>query len=362
MSDTHIPAMAPFYTLGLAVMVVAILVLTSEIAVPIALAVLIWFLIDAFSRTIERHLRPYAAIPRTITQLISAAMLFGVIALGVNLAGAGLAELAEEAVDAPEAILARLEAMLREMGIVRTLSFEDLTARLDPQAMISGGLEIAGSLLQNASFVILYVMFLMVDQRYFGAKMRALVPDPKRRASVEGTLTRIGETTRIYLWLMSLVSAGVALVTFVICAAAGLKGAGVWAVLAFILNFVPTIGSILAVLLPVFYGLATLSDPFAVIGMIAALSATQFIAGEVVVPRVMGERLNLSSFVILLALIVWGAIWGAVGMFLAIPITVVMVLIFAQFPSTRPIAIALSKDGTVPHALEIEPQTAPPSH
>jgi hypothetical protein len=64
----------------------------------------------------------------------------------------------------------------------------------------------------------------------------------------------------------------------------------------------------------------------------------------------MGDRLNLSSFVIILTLVVWGAMWGPAGMFLAIPVTVILVMISARFETTRPIAILLSKDGRVPPA------------
>jgi predicted PurR-regulated permease PerM len=87
----------------------------------------------------------------------------------------------------------------------------------------------------------------------------------------------------------------------------------------------------------------------------AILGAVQFLAGEVAVPRVMGSGLNLSSMVIMLALVGWGAVWGPAGMFLAIPLTVILAMVLARFPATRPIAILLSKDGNagpLPRAMQ----------
>ena len=194
----------------------------------------------------------------------------------------------------------------------------------------------------------MYVLFLLVDQRYTDAKLRALFPDPDRRNDIERTLGRIGSEVRAYVWLMFLISLGVALATYAIGSAIGLKGAGFWAFLAFALNFVPTIGSIAAVVLPALYGVLTLDDPINLGILIGGLTAVQFIAGELVLPKVMGARLNLSSVVILLMLVIWGAMWGPAGMFMAIPLTVIVVLICARFPTSRPIAILLSRDGRLP--------------
>jgi hypothetical protein len=72
----------------------------------------------------------------------------------------------------------------------------------------------------------------------------------------------------------------------------------------------------------------------------------------------MGTGLNLSSMVIMLALISWGAVWGAAGMFLAIPLTVILAMVLARFPATRPIAILLSKDGNAETLAR--PAGAPP--
>ena len=77
----------------------------------------------------------------------------------------------------------------------------------------------------------------------------------------------------------------------------------------------------------------------------ASVSVWQFVIGNFVQPRLMGETLNLSSLVVLISLAVWGAIWGIPGMFLSAPLTVLMMILLAQTPGARWIAILLSADG-----------------
>jgi predicted PurR-regulated permease PerM len=82
-----------------------------------------------------------------------------------------------------------------------------------------------------------------------------------------------------------------------------------------------------------------------VVAVFAGVGAWQFIIGNFLQPRMTGESLNLSAVVVLLALAIWGTVWGIVGAFLAAPMTVMLMIVLAQFPSTRWIAILLSADG-----------------
>ena len=82
-----------------------------------------------------------------------------------------------------------------------------------------------------------------------------------------------------------------------------------------------------------------------VAGVVLGVGAWQFVIGNFVQPRMTGDSLNLSAVVVLLALAIWGSMWGIVGAFLAAPMTVMLMIVLAQFPSTRWIAILLSADG-----------------
>lgn len=338
----------PFFTLAFVALAVTCLAFARDYAVPVAVAVLIWFLINALAGAIRRCPGVGPHVPDRLAQVVSVLALFGALAIAGRVVADTVGELGVGVPGNEEVALAKIEGLLAGLGIEARITPDTLYELVGFDVIVGWFLRTVPGLITDAGLVFLYVSFLLVDERFYQAKLRALFPDDARRDDIRATLKQIATETRAYLWLMTLISLGVALVTYAVCSAVGLAAAGFWGFVAFALNFIPTIGSIMAVVLPVVYGLLTLNDPVAVLILAGALSATQFVAGELVLPRVMGDRLNLSSVVILLTLVVWGAMWGPAGMFLAIPITVILTMILARFPSTRPVAIALSRDGRVP--------------
>ena len=333
-----------FHALGAAVLLVVALTYGQPYLAPIAVAVLIWFLINAIADGICRAV-PWA--PGWAATVAALAILFGVVTSVVSVIAGNLAALGS-GLDGAEAKLSdALASLLGPLGLAGRVDLEVILSSVRIEELARVGLSTARSLASDIGLVFLYAMFLLVDQRFYTAKLAALVPDEERRLWLRGTLFHVAEEVRAYLWLMTLISAGVGLATWGICAAFGLARAGFWGFLAFALNFIPTLGSIAGVAIPSAYALLQTDADAELLLLIASLSAVQLTAGEVVLPRLMGDRLNLSSFVILLSLVVWGAMWGPAGMFLAIPIMVIVTITMAQFPRTRPIAILLSKAGDV---------------
>jgi predicted PurR-regulated permease PerM len=158
----------------------------------------------------------------------------------------------------------------------------------------------------------------------------------------------MGRDIQSYILIMTFVSTLTAILSYGVMVAVGLEHAAFWAFLIFILNFIPTIGSIIGTALPSLYGLLQFGDfkPFLI--LLAAIGVIQFLIGNILQPRLSAKTLNLSQFVVILSLFVWGAMWGIVGMFLAVPITAILMIVFANFPSTRVLAAALSESGDVP--------------
>jgi predicted PurR-regulated permease PerM len=102
-----------------------------------------------------------------------------------------------------------------------------------------------------------------------------------------------------------------------------------------------------AVLLPTLASLGQYNDWLLTGSLLVILGGLQFVIGNVVEPRLMGPRVNLSPFVIILSLAVWGSVWGVAGLFLCVPLTMIVVIVCAQLKATRPIAVLLSSDGVV---------------
>jgi AI-2 transport protein TqsA len=111
-----------------------------------------------------------------------------------------------------------------------------------------------------------------------------------------------------------------------------------WGVLAFIGNFIPYVGSLVALMLPItlaFLELEPLSRP---LWILALLVVSQFLINNFIEPRLTARAVDLSPLVVLIALTFWGLCWGVVGMVLAIPLTVVLKIIWETIPLTRPLA------------------------
>ena len=117
--------------------------------------------------------------------------------------------------------------------------------------------------------------------------------------------------------------------------------------IAFILNFIPTIGTIIAVLIPTVFAIIQLTDISSILYLFIFLVLIQFVIGNVIYPKLMGKSLNISQFVVILSLVVWGAMWGTIGMFLAVPIMMILLIILSQFESTKNLAVLISEDGNI---------------
>ena len=125
----------------------------------------------------------------------------------------------------------------------------------------------------------------------------------------------------------------------------GVDFAGVWGLLIFLLNFIPTVGSIIATIFPALIALAQ-SDGYTLFFLVLiGIGAFQICIGNILEPRMMGSSFNLSPIVILLNLALWGNIWGIPGMFLCVPFLIIVTIVLSHFPQTRPVAIMLSADG-----------------
>jgi AI-2 transport protein TqsA len=178
-------------------------------------------------------------------------------------------------------------------------------------------------LLSNGLIVLIFLFFLLSGE--------AAVRSQGVRADVETKIRR-------YILVQGVLSAATGLLVGGVLSVLGVPLAMVFGLFAFLLNFIPSIGSIIATLLPVPVVLVSpdISPTVATLA-IAIPAMIQFVIGSVLSPKIMGDSLELHPVTILLALMVWGALWGIVGMLLATPITAVMRMLFERMELTRPL-------------------------
>ncbi|WP_116125649.1 AI-2E family transporter [Lewinella sp. IMCC34183] len=329
-------------------LVLTLIVVGKSYLVPIFMALVLWYLVNALNNQF-RHL-PFVGtrLPNGITLTMSLIFIgLALYAISDMIVNTVNGFILESGVYLPK-IEAQIANAYESLGINRPPpSVGDL--ELGQQILGNFALVLAGvtSAAKGIALVLLYVIFFLIEQGTFPKKMEALGLDMRRSTRFTRTLAEINAAMRTYLGVKTLTSIATGALSFVIFSIIGLDYSLFWAFLIFLFNFVPTIGSITATALPALLALVQFDTltPFLVV--VIGVTAVQILVGNIVEPRLMGSSLNISPLVVVLTLILWSMLWGIVGMLLSVPITVAIIIICAQFPQTRPIAILLSRNGDV---------------
>ena len=191
--------------------------------------------------------------------------------------------------------------------------------------------------LGNTMWVLLFLIFLMAEREGFPRRIiRSL--GRKNSEPVLEALGRINKSVQHYLGLKTAISALTGFLVAVSLMLFGIHFALLWGVLAFVLNFIPNIGSLISVAPPVAITLFQTGSITKTLVVAVVLTSIQLTVGNVVEPKVMGQGLNLSPLVVLLSLLFWGWMWGVPGMLLSVPLTAAIKIAMEQLDGTRPIA------------------------
>jgi predicted PurR-regulated permease PerM len=203
----------------------------------------------------------------------------------------------------------------------------------------------ASDVTQAAVLVILFVGFLFAERIWFDIKLVNLIGDPTRAARVSKIISSIIWRVNYYLWVKTVVSALTGLMTYGLAVMFEIELAVAIGLITFMLNFIPNVGSIVATALVALIAHIQFHDTATTVVIVSIAGGIQFINGNVIDPMMMGRALRLSSFGIILSLAFWGAVWGVPGMFLSVPIMVMLLVVCSHVPALRPIAILLSREG-----------------
>ncbi len=216
-----------------------------------------------------------------------------------------------------------------------------------PQIASIIGSSLAG-LATSTGMVIIYLIFMFIEQKAFAKKIDSLPLSKIKAKKLRYILTSIDENMKKFLFTKTAISAATGVTSYILLKIIGLEYASVWAFILFLLNYIPTIGSILACALPIAYALISHDTWHVPVFTTIALVFVETVFGNILDPKITGRTLNLSSLAILINLVFWGMLWGPAGMFFSVPILVALYVTTAQFESTRWIATLLSADGKIP--------------
>lgn len=203
----------------------------------------------------------------------------------------------------------------------------------------------ASGITQATVLVILFVGFLFAERIWFETKLQSFIGDKAQAERISKIIQSIIHRVNYYLLVKTVISAFTGALTFVLAQAFQLELAVSIGILTFVLNFIPNIGSIVATALIALVAHVEIGDATTTLIIFTIAGIIQFVNGSIIDPMLMGRALRLSSFGIILFLAFWGAVWGIPGMFLSVPIMVMMLVVCSHVPHLRPFAVLLSREG-----------------
>jgi AI-2 transport protein TqsA len=313
----------PLWSAAALCIVVAGMKEAQSILVPIMVAVMMAIICSPAVRWLEQRRIPNALAVLTVVGLMMALL------AGLGALVGGSVSSFRESIPSYQAKLAAmiqgLVAWLQAKGV--DMETERLLAVVEPGAaaqkamgFVGSFMGALGSALSNTVLVVLTMILILMEGSTVPAKLRALSGDP------EGDITqyrRIATEVQSYLAIKTVLSLATGVIIGVWAAILDVDFALLWGLLAFLLNYIPNIGSILAAI-PAMLLAVIQHGPGTSLALGAGYVVVNMVLGNVVEPMWMGRKLGLSTTVVFLSLVVWGWVWGSVGMLLSVPLTMVI--------------------------------------
>lgn len=321
------------------ILIVSALKATQSISVPLAFAFFIVILVHPLQHWLQRRL------PRWLSLILVLLFLLAILGLAVGILSIA-AEIIEpkvpEYVNQLQQIVETAQSWAKSRGLpigqFNSISNGSLN-QLTQEAIV--GIRSLLSALSLFVLVVSMLVLLLLEVSQYRKKVQRAFPS-RIGDRIIHAVGNTSEKLRRYLLVMSLTSFLTGVLTGIWCFVLGVDLALVWGLIGFILNFIPTLGSIIAVIPPtviafIFQGAGR------GIATLIGLAAIQTIMGNFVDPRVQGKSLQLSPFVALFSIVFWGWVWGIPGAILGVPMTIAIILLCEEFETTRPIAIVLGE-------------------
>jgi len=257
----------------------------------------------------------------------------------------GVAQIVSQA----PALLTRLDGISLQIGRALHLREPLHVATLVGQVSVS---EVAGFLLSGMQglfggllLMVVYFGFMLAGRRRIVAKVERAAGSSARADTIKETIGRIASDIEIYVWVQTITGTILTISAVVVMLGVGLDNVLFWAVIFFLLTFIPNIGVTIGSVAPSLFALVQFRTVWQAITIFVVIQVVATIVGNLIYPRLQAHTQNIDPVATLLALAFWSWLWGLPGAFLAVPMTLMAMMVFTRFPSTRWVAAMLSNDG-----------------
>ena len=318
-----------------AVVVIAGLQAAGEIILPVLFSAFLAILCEPAVRGLVR-----VRVPRVLAVLLVMIFATGMLVVSTALLGDSVARFTERFPTYQEPLQRTIEDLTSRLALAGLPPPPDVASLFDPDLVVGLVGQTVGAVVTVLSRLIVIVIttaFILFESVEIGTKMRVAFAG---RVEIVSSLGQGAGTVQRYLAIKTGASAITGLLVGLIGFAMGLDFYVLWGVLAFLLNYVPSIGSIVAAVPAVALALVQLGPGWAVALALGYL-AINLTIGNFIEPRILGRRLGLSPLVVILSLLFWGWVWGPAGMLLSVPMTVVVKLLLELSPDMRWLGVLL---------------------
>jgi len=319
---------------------VYVLYIWASIVIPFVVAMLLSFIIISLSSFFH-----YYWVPKPISfiaSLITIGLFFFIVGKIIDTNIEGII------IGAPlyqERLISIFDVYAQKYAIDSTLIRQQILQNLDIGQLISWAATALTIIVKNAGLIIFFTLFILLESTSFRLKLSLITWWDK--STFFSAFEQIQDDMKSYFKIKTITSFSVSFLSAIIMFFFGLDFLVFWAFIIFLLNYIPNIGSIIAVSFPVLFSLIQFESLYFTWVFLMLMIGAQVLIGNIIEPRLMWNKLNLSPLVILVSLIFWGTLWWPVWMLLSVPIMVMVNIVLAHIEVTRPIAVLLSEKGMI---------------
>jgi len=321
---------------------IALLYFLASILIPFVIAFVLAVLVNALVRFIKNR---WAAAPSWAVSLLAGLVVILMASGGIFVMAQGAAQMVSQG----PALLARLDGIAVDLG--RSLHLNEplhLSAVVGKVSVaqvagfILGGIQ---GLFSGLLLMVVYFGFMLAGRQRISSKIERVAGSSGRAKTIKDTVKRIAANIETYVWVQTITGLILTAAATIVMLAVGLDNVLFWAVVFFLLTFIPNIGVTVGSIAPSLFALIQFTTVWQAITVFVVIQVVATVVGNFIYPRLQAETQNIDPVATLLSLAFWGWVWGLPGAFLAVPMTLMSMMVFAQFENTAWVAALLSNDG-----------------
>lgn len=328
-------------TLVCVAVTLALLYVLRSVVAPLFVALLLMALVEGLVRWLA-HTWPSG--PRWALVVLASIIIILVLGACAVVLSLGASRLIAEA----PTLSARVTMILDDAGALIGLSPAGAQEAFNvnsAMAAIQPMLATFGSFVAGVSLTMVFLAFMLASRALLAQKVEIVAGTPEHARRFRDILDRVSHSAGDYMRIQTIIGATLAVLCGIAFAILGLENALFWAIIVFLCSYIPLVGGLIAGIAAALFALAqfpTYWPALAVLGAVVVISA---LVGNLLLPKMQADKQNLDPTVSIFSVALWSLLWGAAGALLAVPLTVMLMIVFNQFDQTRWVAVLISNDG-----------------